>query len=191
MSDELSEIRVQIAPLELVDHDARARDLGGGLVERLVTVDEGTVMQANVRAHQPFASAEQATYTNNLQGLDVRDHAVHGVRLRVGAIDGNPLVTAALLWPIATLNLPHASDLLVALPRFSAVIARPIFTRREIGAAAVMASVARLWLRDSNDGCSPFAYWWRLGRFHRIDIDDDGTVVLDAALDDAVQSLPA
>lgn len=192
-----SAVRLQLIPLTMMTDKppAPVRDVGGGFVSRLVVRgDDGAVVPtaADTQADpDPFSLAAELTYTRVLTGLDRRDHEAKGVRFRMLAIDGCPLVTTALLWPAMTAQLQGYENFLVAAPRLSAVLVRPIERQSDIGTATTLMSIARVVVGDADDPCCPDVLWWRQGRLHRIEFDPgDPQPVLPAELGDVAAALP-
>ncbi len=199
MPDSQPDLRLQLLPLELIAHGATdtLRDAGGGLVSRLVRRSERGVVPvardeaATLEGSEPFATAAEHTFRLELSDADVRDHETSGVTFRMIAIDGSPFVTAALFWPDTTANCPGMTDALVCAPRLSAVLVRPVLTQADIGTARTLSSVARLITGRAADPCTDGVFWWREGRFHRIDFDEDGfQPVLPTELGPVAATLP-
>jgi len=197
--DSQPDLRLQLLPLELIAHGATdtLRDAGGGLVSRLVRRSERGVVPvardeaATLEGSEPFATAAEHTFRLELSDADVRDHETSGVTFRMIAIDGSPFVTAALFWPDTTANCPGMTDALVCAPRLSAVLVRPVLTQADIGTARTLSSVARLITGRAADPCTDGVFWWREGRFHRIDFDEDGfQPVLPTELGPVAATLP-
>lgn len=199
MTDTQGDLRVQLLPLELIAHGATdtLRDAGGGLVSRLVRrSQEGVIpvprdQAAALEGPDAFGAAAEQTFRRELVDADVRDHTASDVTFRMIAIDGSPFVTAALFWPDTTAKFPGMTDALVCAPRLSAVLVRPVRTQADIGTARTMGSVARLITEEAADPCSDGVFWWREGRFHRIDFDEDGfQPLLPAELGAVAAALP-
>lgn len=199
MPDSQPDLRLQLLPLELIAHGATdtLRDAGGGLVSRLVRRSERGVVPvardeaATLEGSEPFATAAEHTFRLELSDADVRDHETSGVTFRMIAIDGSPFVTAALFWPDTTANCPGMTDALVCAPRLSAVLVRPVLTQADIGTARTLSSIARLITGRAADPCTDGVFWWREGRFHRIDFDEDGfQPVLPTELGPVAATLP-
>jgi len=197
--DSQPDLRLQLLPLELIAHGATdtLRDAGGGLVSRLVRRSERGVVPvardeaATLEGSEPFATAAEHTFRLELSDADVRDHETSGVTFRMIAIDGSPFVTAALFWPDTTANFPGMTDALVCAPRLSAVLVRPVLTQADIGTARTLSSIARLITGRAADPCTDGVFWWREGRFHRIDFDEDGSQpVLPTELGPVAATLP-
>lgn len=172
-------LRLQVLPLDLIDYGATdtLRDAGGGLVSRLVRrTAQGVEPVARTEtlsldgASWYDVAAEQ-TYRRELAALDVRDHVAAGVSFRMIAIDGNPLVSTAALWPATLGRFPGVADVLVCVPRFSAALVRPVLAQSDIGAAATLWSVARMMFGEVDDPCSDGVLWNHAGRLHRIELD--------------------
>lgn len=137
--------------------------------------------QAFGGAVEAAGTAVRQTITEELHDVDVRDHDLNGFQLRMVAKDGCPFVTTALLSLRRFMPQP-VDDALVIAPRYSAIALLPLTAKDEIRIATVLAGVARDMYANAPDQCSAGVYWWHDGTFHPLDLDDDGTVVLEVEL---------
>lgn len=192
-------LRLQVLPLDLIAYGATdtLREVGGGMVARLVRrTHEGVEPvsrseRLSLDGADWYDVAAEQTFRRELVAVDVREHVAAGVSLRMVAIDGNPVVTTAMLWPGTLAGFPAVVDVLVCAPRFSAVLVRPVLTQSDIGAATTLWSVVRMMLGDVDDPCSDGVFWWRAGGLHRIEFDDDThQPVLPPELGPAAAALP-
>ena len=172
-------LRLQVLPLDLIAHCATdtLRDAGGGLVSRLV--------RRTTQGVEPVARTEPLsldgatwydlaagqTHRRELTALDVRDHVAAGVTFRMMAIDGNPLVSTAALWPATLGGFSGVVDVLVCVPRFSAALVRPVLAQSDIGTATALWSVNRMMFAQADDPCSDGIFWNHAGSLHRIELD--------------------
>lgn len=176
MPIDLDSLRVEVLPSERTDPTAEVtKDLGGGIAARLVSAGES--------GPQPLASAVVdlpverlltigvgATIRAELEGIDVRPHTVGEHRYLGAAIDGSPYVSSMLISPAVPFGLRGVDDLLVASPRRSLVICRPMERSFPDPCATLQRLVSGVF-RDAADPCTPHVYWWRQGALHRIHVD--------------------
>lgn len=194
-----ADLRLQLLPLDQVARGATdtLRDAGGGLVTRLVRRTSGGLAPvprdeaATLLGAGWYDVAAEQTYREELAQLDVRDHTAAGVSLRVLAVDGSPFVPTALLWADTTARFPGMTDALVAAPRTSLAIVRPVLTRSDVGTATTIHSVVRAVTDGAADRCSDGVFWWRGGLFHRVEVDErTHRPVLPAELGPVAAALP-
>src|SRR5690606_40184139 len=95
---------------------------------------------------------------------------VTGVQTCALPIYGSTYVSALLADPGPTLGLDGVTDVLVAAPRRSLVVCRPM-ERAYLGPVVHLDRLSRTLHDDAPDPCTPHVYWWREGALHRIVVD--------------------
>lgn len=196
MPIDVDTLRTQVLPADRTDpdHDITT-DLGAGMVVRLVAatsagpralarsavdLDPGSLMRIAVGA----------TVRAELEGVDVRPHTVGDHRFLAAATDGSPYVSSLLISPGPPFGLAGVPDLLVAAPRHSIVLCRPLDRHFAEPAAELDRLVATVH-GDAPDPCSPRVFWWRDGSLHGIRVDHEtGDVTYPPELADRVSALP-
>src|SRR5690606_6956044 len=176
MPIDLDRLRVEALPTERTDpaHDL-LHDLGGGMSLRLVTATEAgpaaPPSDARDLAVGPLVRiALAATVRTELEGVEVRPRRVGEHRYVTAALDGSAYVSALLADPGPTLGLDGVTDVLVAAPRRSLVVCRPM-ERAYLGPVVHLDRLSRTLHDDAPDPCTPHVYWWREGALHRIVVD--------------------
>lgn len=182
MPIDLDALRVEVVPAEQTDPTAEVTsDLGGGMVVRLVSATEGGP-QVLLRSAVDLPSENVlkigvgATIRAELEGIDVRPHTVGEHRYLGAAIDGSPYVSSMLVSPGVPFGLEGVDDLLVASPRRSLVICRPM-ERNFPDPCATLEHLTASVFRNAADPCTPHVFWWRQGALHRVTVDHEAKQV--------------
>lgn len=196
MPIDLDTLRVDVLPVERTDPTAEATsDLGGGMAARLVSATEaGPRALARNAVDLPLPSlltiGVQATIRAELEGIEITPRTVGEHRFLGATIDGSPYVSALLVDPREPFGLAGVDDLLVAAPRSSLVVCRPM-ERAFPEPCATLERLAASVFRSAADPCTPHIFWWRAGALHRVHVDHGARHVRMApAVAGLVDSLP-
>ncbi|WP_420114984.1 hypothetical protein [Pseudactinotalea sp.] len=196
MPIDLDSLRVEVLPTEQTDASTDiTTDLGGGMVVRLVrTTEAGPEALASTAVDLPGESLLKigvgTTIRAELEGIDVRPHNLGEHRFLGAAVDGSPYVSSLLISPRPPFGLEGVDDLLVASPRRSLVICRPM-ERNFPDPCATLERLAATVFREAADPCTPHVFWWREGALHRIHVDHEAKhVTVAPEVADRVGSLP-
>lgn len=196
MPIDLDSLRVEVLRTEETDPSTElTTDLGGGMVVRLVSATEAGP-QALVRstvdlpAERLLTIGVGSTVRAELDGIAVHPHNVGEHRFLGAVLDGSPYVSSMLISPGVHFGLEGVQDLLVAAPRRSLTICRPM-ERSFPEPCATLATLAAKVFRDAADPCTPDVFWWRAGVLHRIDVDHQAKYVgVPPAVTGFIETLP-
>lgn len=176
MPIDLDTLRVEVLPAERTDPTAElTRDLGAGMVVRLVSATPaGPESLARSAVELPMESllpiAVGTTNRAELEGIEISPRTVGDHRYLGATSDGSPYVSSMLIAPGGPFGLDGVTDLLVAAPRRSLVICRPM-ERSFPDPCATLARLTASVFRDAVDPCTPDVFWWHDGALHRIHVD--------------------
>lgn len=199
-------LRIQIAPRRVADDLAGLVVLPyGGFFDARVVVDHPNRVEAltagqaaalGLDADRAANAAIQRTIAEELRHLEVREHDVGGARLHLVARDGSPYVTSVLLSVDRFVpgSTPHG--VLVAAPRYSAVILHRVESEAALDVAVVVSRLAGQMYREAPDPCTDRVFWWVDGTLYPIEVvatDDPRRprVSLPPELAPVVERLPA
>jgi hypothetical protein len=178
----LDQLRVQIAPRQPEDELAGqvVRPFGSAFDARVVVDHSGrvaplTTRRATALGLDPDRAVETAirqTIVVELQHLAAREHRIGDATLHLVARDGSPYVTAVLLSVARFVPGPAPHGILVAAPRFSAVVLHRVESVAALNVAVIIARLAGQMYRDAPDPCTDRVFWWLDGTLHPIDVTD-------------------
>jgi hypothetical protein len=178
MPIDLDSLRVEVLRADRADPTTElTSDLGAGMAVRLASAtDAGPRPLARSAVDLPAESllkvGVQATIRAELEGIEVTPRTVGEHRFLGATIDGSPYVTAMLVDPREPFGLTGVDDLLVAAPRSSLVICRPM-ERAFPEPCATLHSLTSTVFRTAVDPCTPDIFWWRAGGLHRVHVDHE------------------
>jgi len=186
MPIDLDTLRVEVLPAERTDPTAElTSELGAGMVVRLVSATPaGPESLARSAVELPIESLLKigigATHRAELEGIDISPRTVGEHRYLGAAREGSPYVSSMLVSPGGPFGLEGVTDLLVAAPRRSLAICRPM-ERAFQDPCATLATLTASLFRSAADPCTPHVFWWRDGALHRIHVDHQARRVTVAA----------
>lgn len=196
MPIDLDSLRVEVLRTEESDPSTElTTDLGGGMVVRLASATEAGPLAlvrsaVDLPAESLLKIAVGTTVRAELDGIEVRPHNVGEHRFLGAVLDGSPYVSSMLISPGMHFGLEGVQDLLVAAPRRSLTICRPM-ERSFPEPCATLGNLAARVFRDAADPCTPDVFWWRDGVLHRIDVDHRAKYVsVPPAVTGFIETLP-
>lgn len=158
-------------------------------------VQQADLDTLGLTADEAVTAALDATISEVLVRLDVRDHALPGGgSVRMASADGVPYVSAGVVTiaQLAGEDLPYGA--FVGVPRQSALIICRVSTRASLDVLPVIARMVASLHDSAPDPCSRGVYWFVGGDAHLIEVeerpDQEPRLGLPAVLQDVVAALP-